>query len=385
MKEQTKLIRGGIKRTNYKETAEPIFLSSGFVYDKAEDAEAMFNEEIPGYQYTRYSNPTIDIFEKRLAIIDGSETCFATSTGMSAVFNSIMCQVTNGDHIVSSRALFGSCRRILSEIVIKYGIEISFIDGRNISEWKNAVKKNTKIFFFETPSNPCLEIIDIKEVCKIAKENKIITIVDNIMASPAVQKPVLFGADLIVYSGTKHIDGQGRVMGGAILSTENFKEEILKPYLRNTGPTISPFNAWVLLKGLETLNLRIEKQSSSALKIANYLNNHNKVNKVYYPFLKNFEQFELAKTQQNCGGTILTFEIKGSKEDAYKLINKLKIFDISNNFGDTKSLIIHPSTTTHRILTPEEKKDQNISESLIRLSIGLEDVNDLINDLDYAL
>jgi len=284
MKEQTKIIRGGINRTQFKETGEAIFTSSGFVYDKAEDAEAMFNEEISGYQYTRYSNPTIDIFEKRLAIIDGSESCFATATGMSAVFNSIMCQVESGDHIVSSRSLFGSCRRILKEIVTKYGIEITFIDGTKISEWQNAIKSNTKIFFYETPSNPCLEIIDIKEVSKVAKDNKITTIVDNIMASPAVQKPVQLGADIIVYSGTKHIDGQGRVMGGAILSTEKFKEEKLKPYLRNTGPTISPFNAWVLLKGLETINLRMSEQSKSTLKIAEFLNNHKKVNNTYYHF-----------------------------------------------------------------------------------------------------
>jgi len=385
IKEQTKIIRGGLTRSKFQETSEPIFLTSGFVYNKAEDAEAMFNEEIEGYQYTRYSNPTITTFEKRLAIIDGAEECFATATGMAAVYGAMMCQLKSGDHVVSARSLFGSCRQILKIIITNYGIEVTFVDGKNNAEWKNAIRKNTKVFFYETPSNPCLEIIDIKEVSKIAKQNNITTVVDNVFASPSLQKPSKLGADVVVYSGTKHIDGQGRVMGGAILSSKKFKEEKLKFFLRNTGSSISPFNAWVLLKGLETINLRVNAQSDNAFLIAQFLENHQQIEKVFYPYLKSFEQYDLAKQQQTKGGTVISFKIKGGKTEAYNLINKLKIFEISNNLGDTKSLTIHPSTTTHRILEPKEKIEQNISDNLIRLSIGLEDPEDLIQDLDSSI
>jgi len=385
IKEQTKIIRGGLTRSKFQETSEPIFLTSGFVYNKAEDAEAMFNEEIEGYQYTRYSNPTITTFEKRLAIIDGAEECFATATGMAAVYGAMMCQLKSGDHVVSARSLFGSCRQILKIIITNYGIEVTFVDGKNNAEWKNAIRKNTKVFFYETPSNPCLEIIDIKEVSKIAKQNNITTVVDNVFASPSLQKPSKLGADVVVYSGTKHIDGQGRVMGGAILSSKKFKEEKLKFFLRNTGSSISPFNAWVLLKGLETINLRVNAQSDNAFLIAQFLENHQQIEKVFYPYLKSFEQYDLAKQQQTKGGTVISFKIKGGKTEAYNLMNKLKIFEISNNLGDTKSLTIHPSTTTHRILEPKEKLEQNISDNLIRLSIGLEDPEDLIQDLDSSI
>ena len=385
LKEQTKIIRGGLDRSKFQETSEPIFLTSGFVYNKAEDAEAMFNEEIEGYQYTRYSNPTITAFEKRLAIIDGAEECFATATGMAAVYASIMCQLKSGDHVVSARSLFGSCRQILKKIITNYGIEVTFVDGKNNDEWQNAIRKNTKVFFYETPSNPCLEIINIKEVSKIAKQNNITTVVDNVFASPSLQKPSKLGADVVVYSGTKHIDGQGRVMGGAILSSKKFKEEKLKFFLRNIGSSISPFNAWILLKGLETINLRVNAQSDNAFMIAQFLENHQQIEKVFYPYLKSFEQFDLAKQQQTKGGTVISFKIKGAKTEAYNLMNKLKIFTISNNLGDTKSLSIHPSTTTHRILEPKEKLEQNISDNLIRLSIGLEDPKDLIQDLDSSI
>jgi len=381
----TNLVRGGINRSQFNETSEALFLTSGFVYKSAQQAEAIFKGSKKGFQYSRYSNPTVEIFEKRLALLDGSEDCFATASGMAAIFFSLMCQLRAGDHIVSSSALFGSCKEIVKNILPRYGIEVTFIDGKNINEWKKAVKKNTKIFFFETPSNPLLELIDIRAVCNIAKKNKIITVVDNIFASPVLQKPILMGADVIVYSGTKHIDGQGRVLGGAILSSKKFKENVLKSFLRHTGPAMSPFNAWVLLKGLETIKLRVEAQSHAALEIAQFLNKHSKVEEVFYPFLKNSSQYQLAKKQQTMGGTILSFKIKGKKKEAFKFINKLKIFDISNNLGDAKSIVTHPTTTTHRILMEKERLELGITENLIRLSIGLETVSDLRKDIETAL
>ena len=381
----TNLVRGGLNRSQFNETSEALFLTSGFVYKSAQQAEAIFKGSKKGFQYSRYSNPTVEIFEKRLALLDGSEDCFATASGMAAIFFSLMCQLRAGDHIVSSSALFGSCKEIVKNILPRYGIEVTFIDGKNINEWKKAIKKNTKIFFFETPSNPLLELIDIRAVCNIAKKNKIITVVDNIFASPVLQKPILMGADVIVYSGTKHIDGQGRVLGGAILSSKKFKENVLKSFLRHTGPAMSPFNAWVLLKGLETIKLRVEAQSHAALEIAQFLNKHSKVEEVFYPFLKNSSQYQLAKKQQTMGGTILSFKIKGKKKEAFKFINKLKIFDISNNLGDAKSIVTHPTTTTHRILMEKERLELGITENLIRLSIGLETVSDLRKDIETAL
>ena len=383
-RQNTNLVRGKIQRTQFRETSESIILSSGFVYNSAEQAEAIFKGEETGYQYTRYANPTIEMFEKRLAQLDGSETAFATASGMAAVFNSILCQVKKGDHLISSTALFGSCREIIKNILPRFGVEVTFVDGRNIEDWKKNIKPNTKIFFFETPSNPCLDIIDIKKICTLAKENKIITIVDNILLSPVLQKPITFGADIVVYSGTKHIDGQGRTIGGAICTTEQFREETLKPFLRHTGPCLSPLNAWTLLKGLETISLRVNEQSKSTLEIAKFLKSHKKIEKLNYTHLEH-PQIELAKQQQKTGGTVLSFLISGGKEQAFKFINTLKIFDISNNFGDAKSLAIHPATTTHRVLEQEERTAQGIKDNLVRLSIGLEDVTDLVEDIDKAL
>ena len=381
----TNLVRGGLTRSNFKETSEAIFLNSGFVYDSAEQAEAIFLGKKKGFQYSRYANPTVEMFEQRLALLDGSEACFATASGMAAVFGSMMCQLKAGDHVVSASALFGSCRYILNDILPKFGIEVSFIDGKNIKEWNKNIQKNTKIFFFESPSNPCLEIIDIKQVCNLAKKNKITTIVDNIFASPVLQQPVKFGADVVIYSGTKHIDGQGRAMGGAVCSTNKFKENILKPFLRHTGPCISPFNAWVLLKSLETIKIRVLSQSDNALQIASFLEKHKKIEQVYYPGLKSFPQYALAKKQQSAGGTMIAFKVKGKKKDAFKVINKLNIFDISNNLGDSKSLVTHPTTTTHKVLGEEARLSLGITPNLIRLSIGLEDINDLKEDLSNSL
>ena len=381
----TNLVRGGLTRSNFKETSEAIFLNSGFVYDSAEQAEAIFLGKKKGFQYSRYANPTVEMFEKRLALLDGSEACFATASGMAAVFGSMMCQLKAGDHVVSASALFGSCRYILNDILPKFGIEVSFIDGKNIQEWNKSIQKNTKIFFFESPSNPCLEIINIKQVCNLAKKNKITTIVDNIFASPVLQQPIKFGADVVIYSGTKHIDGQGRAMGGAVCSTNKFKENILKPFLRHTGPCISPFNAWVLLKSLETIKIRVLSQSDNALQIARFLEKHKKIKQVYYPGLKSFPQYALAKKQQSAGGTMIAFKVKGGKKDAFKIINKLNIFDISNNLGDSKSLVTHPTTTTHKVLGEEARLSLGITPNLIRLSIGLEDINDLKEDLSNSL
>ncbi len=384
-KEETNLIRGGLERSNFRETSEALFLTSGYVYDSAEQAEAIFKGEETGYQYTRYANPTIEAFEQRLALLDGSEACFATASGMAAVFASMLCQLKHGDHVVSASALFGSCREIIKNILPRFGIEVTFVDGKNIGEWTKAIKKNTKVFFYETPSNPCLEIIDIEKVSQIAKKHNIISIVDNIFASAVLQKPQKLGADIIVYSGTKHIDGQGRTMGGAVLSSKKFKEEVLKPFLRHTGPCISPFNAWALLKGLETIKLRVNAQSDNAFEIAKFLEKHPKVEKVFYPFLDSFEQKDIAKKQQSKGGTMVSFKIKGDKNNAFKVINSLNIFDISNNLGDTKSLVTHPTTTTHRILEDKERLALGITPNFIRLSIGLENIDDLKEDLNQAL
>ena len=385
VKRETNLVRGGLQRSQFKETSEALFLNSGFVYDSAEDAEAIFKGEQTGYQYSRYANPTVEMFEQRLALLDKSEACFATASGMSAVFGSMMCQLRAGDHIVSASALFGSCRYIIKEILPRFGIEVSFVNGKDLKSWEKNIKKNTKLFFFETPSNPCLELIDIEKVCELAKSKKILTIIDNIFASPVLQSPKDFGADIIVYSGTKHIDGQGRVMGGAILTSSKFKEETLKPFLRHTGPCISPFNAWVLLKSLETIELRVNKQSDQALEIARMLESHSNVEKVNYPFLNSFNQFDLAQKQMRKGSNMISFTIKGTKKNAYNVINKLKLFDISNNLGDTKSLVTHPATTTHRILPEDERLSLGITDKLIRLSIGLENIEDIKNDLDLAL
>ncbi len=383
-KVSTNLVRGGTNRSQFKETSEAIFFNSGFVYDTAEQAEAIFAGEEAGFQYSRYANPTVEMFENRLSLLEGCESCFATASGMAAVFGAIMCQLKSGDHLLSSAALFGSCRYIITSILPKYGIETTLIDGKNLEEWENGFQKNTKLVFFETPSNPCLEIIDIAAVCELTKSYGAKVIADNIFASPILQNTMKFGVDIVVYSGTKHIDGQGRAMGGAILSTEEFKEEILKPYLRHTGPCMSPFNAWVLLKGLETLKIRVMAQSESAYLLAKYFSQVPQIEEVYYPFLESNPQLDLAKKQQKSGGTVLSFKIKGTKKDAFRFMNRLKLLDISNNLGDTKSLITHPTTTTHRVLEEQERTALGITENLIRISVGLEDLEDLISDINQA-
>ena len=384
VKLQTKLVRGGLYRSDHGETSEAIFMNSGYVFENAEQAEARFAGEQEGYLYSRYGNPTVTMFEERMALNEGTESCFATSSGMSAVFASLMCQLKTGDHVVSSRALFGSCFHIIDQILPRYGIVTNLIDGTDYNQWEQSITKNTKCIFFETPSNPAMEIIDIQHVSNIAHQHGALVIVDNIFASPVLQKPIDFGADIVVYSGTKHIDGQGRSMGGAVLSTNEFREEYLKPFIRHTGPTLSPFNAWILLKGLETLNCRMNQHCQNATKIAEHLSDHKLISKIIYPGLKTHPQFELAQKQMLQAGSIVTFVIKGGKEKAFKFMNALEVFDISNNLGDTKSLATHPATTTHRVIGEEGRKKLNIDDGMVRLSIGLEDPQDLIEDIDQA-
>ena len=382
-KKQTQRVRGGLFRSEHGETSEAIFMNSGYVFNSAEEAKARFAGELDGYLYSRYGNPTVTMFEERMALNEGAEACFATASGMAGVFASLMSYLKSGDEVVSSRSLFGSCYHILDQILPRYGIITHLIDGADLSQWEKHITKKTKCIFLESPSNPTMEIIDIQSVSKIAHHHNALVIVDNILASPVLQKPLELGADIVVYSGTKHIDGQGRSIGGAILSSKQHYEDFLKPFMRHTGPTLSPFNAWILLKGLETLQLRMAQHCHNALQVANYLSQNPKVEKTIYPGLENHPQYSLAKKQMLEAGSIVTFIIKGT--DTFKFMNALHLFDISNNLGDTKSLVTHPATTTHRVIGEEGRKILNIPDNMIRLSIGLEDVEDLIEDIDQAL
>jgi O-succinylhomoserine sulfhydrylase len=386
--DNTKLVRGGLERTSHGETSEALFLTSGYVYDAPETAENRFagtaNEE-GTYVYGRYGNPTVSMFEERVALLDGAEACYGVASGMAAVFGALACQLKAGDHIVSSKALFGSCYQVITQILPRFGITHTLVDGGDLAAWKNAVTPQTKCFFLETPSNPTLDIIDLEAVCEIGKAAGALIVVDNIFATPILQKPMKFGADVLVYSGTKHMDGGGRVLGGAIVSTKKFKEELLKPFLRHTGPSISPFNAWVLLKGLETMKLRVEAQSISAETVAQHLGATKVVSRVIYPFLESHPQMALAKKQMSMGGTMVTFEVDGGKAKAFDVLRRLKLIDISNNLGDAKSLMTHPASTTHRNIGPEARAMMGITDGMLRLSVGLEDIKDIVEDLKQAL
>jgi O-succinylhomoserine sulfhydrylase len=381
----TKLVRGGTNRTPHGETSEALFLNSGFVYDAPETAERRFSGEEEGYVYGRYGNPTVTMFEDRLALLEGAEACYAVASGMSAVFGALACQLKAGDHIVSSKALFGSCYQVITSILPRFGITYTLVDGSDLGQWQKAVTPTTRCFFLETPSNPCLDVIDLAAVCAVGKKAGVNIVVDNIFATPILQKPLNYGADVIVYSGTKHMDGQGRVLGGAIVSTRQFKDELLKPFLRHTGPSISPFNAWVLLKGLETLKLRVEAQSHAALAVAEALSRLNGVARVIYPHLDSHPQAKLSRQQMTLGGTMVTFEVKGGKAAAFDVLRRLGIIDISNNLGDAKSLMTHPASTTHRNIGPEARAMMGITDGMLRLSVGLEDVGDLMADLKQAI
>ena len=382
---ETKLIREGLNRSQFNETSEPIYMTSSYVYDSPEQAEARFKGDEDGFIYSRYGNPTVQMFEDRLASIENADKCFATSTGMAAVFASLMCQLETGDKVVSSRALFGSCYQILTKILPKYGIETVLVNGTDLNEWEAAIDDKTKAVFFETPSNPTLEIIDIENVCSLAKKFGAKVIIDNVFATPILQHPFDFGVDVVVYSGTKHIDGQGRSLGGAIISDNEFHDKLLKPFMRHTGASMSPFNAWIMLKGLETLKLRVDAQSDNALKIANYYNDNPNIVNVIYPSESTHPQFELIKKQMEKGGTILTMVVKGGKEEVFKIFNEFELIDISNNLGDTKSIITHPATTTHYSLGEDGRKEAGIPDGMIRLSVGLENVDDIISDIDNAM
>lgn len=385
----TLAVRGGTHRTEFAETSEALFLTQGYTYASAAEAEAAFAGEVDHYVYTRYGNPTVTAFEERLRLIEGAEDCFATASGMAAMFNCLIAIAEAGDRIVASRALFGSCYLVLTEVLPRFGIETTFVDGHDLDQWRDALKTPAVAVFFESPSNPMQDLIDIAAVAELAHTAGAKVIIDNVFATPVLQRPIPMGADVVMYSATKHIDGQGRVLGGAILGRKSYIRGAVEPLMRNTGPSISPFNAWVLLKSIETMRLRVEHQSASALRLAAWLEAHPAVRDVRYPFLASHPQHELAKRQMSAGGTVVTFGLACddavAKTTAFAVVDALELVDISNNFGDAKSLVTHPATTTHRRLTPPARVAAGITDDVIRLSVGLEDVDDLIADLDRAL
>ncbi len=381
----TQLVHGGVQRSQFGETAEALFLTSGFVYESAEQAEATFRNEIEHYQYTRFGNPTIAMLEDRLAQLEGAEACRVTATGMAAVNGALFAHLKAGDRVVASRALFGSCFWIVATLLPRFGIATEFVDGADLGQWRAALATAAQLVLLETPSNPMLEIVDLRAVCDLAHAAGAIVVVDNVFATPLLQKPLQFGADVVVYSCTKHIDGQGRVMGGAVLGRRQWVEESLQPYLRNTGPSLSPFNAWLLLKGLETLKLRVDAATQSAETVAAFLAGRPEVSRVWYPTRPDHPQHALARSQMSAGGTLVTFEVHGGQDAAFRAMNGFRLIALSNNLGDSKSLATHPATTTHMRIGPEERARQGITDGAIRLSVGLEDADDLIDDLARGL
>lgn len=384
---ETRLVHGGTLRSQFGETSEAIFLTQGYVYDSAEQAEARFKNEDPGYQYSRFANPTVSMLEERIRLLEGpgAEAARGTATGMAAVTAAILSCLSEGDHIVSARALFGSCRYIVEDLCPRFGIQSTLVDGRDLDAWKAAVRPNTKAFFFETPANPTLELVDIAEVSKIAHAAGAKVIVDNVFATPLLQRPMQHGANIVVYSATKHIDGQGRCLGGLVLCSADFLKDHLQDYIRQTGPSISPFNAWVMLKGLETLSVRVRAQCASAATIADALAGQARIKRVLYPLRTDHPQHDLARKQMTGGGQIVTFDLDGGKAETFRFLNALKIARISNNLGDAKSLVTHPATTTHQRLKPEARAELGIGDGTVRLSVGLEAAEDLIADLEGAL
>jgi O-succinylhomoserine sulfhydrylase len=389
LRPDTLAVRGGLDRSSFDETAEGLFLTQGYVYESAAQAEAAFAGDVDHYIYSRYDNPTVSMFEERLRLIEGAPACFATATGMAAVFNSLAAFLTAGDRVVASRALFGSCFVILDELLPRWGIETVFVDGHDLDQWREALSTPAQGVFFESPSNPMQDLVDVSAVCELAHAAGARVVLDNVFATPLLQKPLELGADIVVYSATKHIDGQGRVLGGAILGPREYIDEEVQTLMRHTGPSMSPFNAWVLLKGLETMRLRVEHQCAGALRLARWLEERDGVRVVRYPHLPSHPQYDLAKRQMSGGGSVVTFELDtppaAAKAAAFALLDALRIVDISNNLGDAKSLVTHPATTTHRRLTPEARAAAGITDGVVRLSVGLEDVEDLLEDLDQAI
>lgn len=384
-KPATQLVHEGMTRSQFGETSEAIYMTQGFVYDTAESAEARFKGEEPGFIYSRYANPTVDMFEKRMCALEGAEDARATASGMAAVAAALLCSVKAGDHVVAAKALFGSCRYIIETLMPRYGIESTLVNGADLKAWQDAVKPNTKLFFLESPTNPTLEVVDIKAVADIANAIGARVVVDNVFATPLQQKPLQLGAHIVVYSATKHIDGQGRCLGGVILSDKKWIDENLHDYYRHTGPSLSPFNAWTLLKGLETLPLRVKQQTESAARIAGHLACHPKIERVIYPGRNDHPQADIIARQMTGGSTLICFDVRGGKKSAYGFENNLDIIRISNNLGDAKSLVTHPATTTHKNLTEDARMELGIKPGTVRLSVGLEDADDLIADIDRAL
>ncbi|WP_422005952.1 O-succinylhomoserine sulfhydrylase [Pyruvatibacter mobilis] len=385
LRPQTEMVHGGTLRTPFGETSEAMFLTSGYVYQTAEQAEARFKGEDDGFVYSRFANPTVRMFEERMIALEGAEAARATATGMAAVTAAMLCQLSAGDHVVAARALFGSCRYIVEDLLPRFGIESTLVDGCDLDQWRAARKPNTKVFFLETPTNPTLDVIDLRAVAEIAHEAGARLVVDNVFATPVLQKPLEFGADVVVYSATKHIDGQGRCLGGVVLGSDQFVTDHLANFLRQTGPALSPFNAWVMLKSLETLDLRVRRHCENAIAVADFLGSQEKIARVIYPGRADHPQHNLAKAQMDMPGNMIAFEVQGGKEAAFRLANRLEVIKISNNLGDAKSLITHPATTTHQRLTPEARAELGISDAMLRLSVGLEDAADLTEDLGLAL
>jgi O-succinylhomoserine sulfhydrylase len=382
---QTRMVHEGAIRSPFGETAEALYLTSGYVYDSAEQAEARFNEEEDGYIYSRFGNPTVRAFETRMMALEGAEDARATATGMAAVTACMMSQLEAGDHIVAARALFGSCRYVVETLMPRFGVACTLVDGRDLDAWKAALRPETKILFLETPSNPVLEIIDIQAVADIAHNHGAQLVVDNVFATPVLQKPLALGADITIYSATKHIDGQGRCLGGIILGREDYVQDQLASFMRQTGPSLAPFNAWVMLKALETLELRVNAHCDNAETLTQMLSAHQQVERVYYPHDENHPQFELAQKQMTRGSNLIAFDLKGGKADAFTLANGLEIALISNNLGDAKTLITHPATTTHSKLSDAAKAELAIAGGTLRVSVGLEDGQDLLDDFEQAL
>jgi O-succinylhomoserine sulfhydrylase len=381
----TVAVRAGTQRSDFGETSEALFLTSGYVYESAAEAAAAFAGDTERFIYSRLGNPTVAMFEERLRALEGAEAVWATASGMSAVFNALAATVRAGDRIVAARGLFGSCFQVLDQILPRWDVRTEFVDGADLDQWEEALATPTRAVFFETPSNPMQELVDIPAVCELAHAAGARVIVDNIFATPVLQRPLDLGADVVVYSTTKHLDGQGRTLGGAILGSTAFVDEELRPIMRHTGPTMSPFNAWVVLKGLETLHLRVEHQTATALDLAQWLERHAGVEGVLYPMLASHPQHELATRQMTGGGSVVTFWVPGGTERAFEVIDALQLIDISNNLGDAKSLITHPATTTHHKIGAEVRAEMGITDGVIRISVGLEDPEDLREDLDRAL
>ncbi|MCJ8354922.1 O-succinylhomoserine sulfhydrylase [Novacetimonas hansenii] len=381
----TRLLHAGEERTPYGETSEALFLTSGFVYDNAEQAEATFLGDVAHYQYSRITNPTVTALERRLAVLEGAEDCVTTSTGMGAVSSALLAQVRAGERVVASRALFGSCHWIVAELLPRYGVETVFVDDADHAAWAEALSKPTSAVLLESPSNPMLDIVDIRAICDLAHKAGALVVVDNVFATPLYQKPLELGADIVVYSCTKHIDGQGRTLGGAVLGRKEWLDDVLRPFVRNTGNTLSPFNAWVMLKSMETLSLRVDAMTANAGKVADFLASAPQILRVFYPGRTDHPQHALAMQQMSAGSTLVAFEVAGGKEGAFAFMNALRLISISNNLGDARSLVTHPATTTHMKIGPEERARLGITDGVIRFSVGLEDAEDLIDDLRRGL